>query len=243
MDQATVKERVSSGCEQLDKLLGGGFRRGSSILVAGGSGTGKTTLTCMYMLETHRRGEKVLCMNFEHPLSMLVSNMRSIGIDLQPPLESGSLRYLAALPESEGTEQHLLKMLDVMDEFQPNHLVVDAISACKRIGTEKAGFEYLVRVMAACKSRGITCLCTNQIILAEEITHLSGIGLSSLVDTMIALQYVDDGVEMTRRLLVVKSRGSAHSMSYHPFAITDGGIDLDVPEGASDGDVVRRPGQ
>ncbi len=92
------------------------------------------------------------------------------------------------------------------------------------MGSEHAGFDFLVRLLTACKEKGVTCLYTNQVTESEQAAELSGYGISSLVDTLILLQYADDGRRLSRQLLVIKSRGSKHSLCYHPFSITDRGV-------------------
>jgi circadian clock protein KaiC len=130
MAQETSPERISTGHEALDAILGGGFFRGACILLAGPSGAGKTTLACTFARRACDRGERVLYVNFEESAEALVDEMQSTAIDLRPAREDGTLHILAAMPESAGVEQHLLDILDAMDAVPPRHVVVDAISAC-----------------------------------------------------------------------------------------------------------------
>ncbi|MFO8013736.1 MAG: circadian clock protein KaiC [Phycisphaerae bacterium] len=232
MAQKTSPKRVSTGHATLDEILGGGYFAGSCILLAGPSGAGKTTLACTFVRDACRRGERVLYVDFEESAEALVDEMQSTGIDLRPALEDGTLRVLVAMPESAGIEQHLLDILDAIESFSPRHLVVDAISACRRMGSEPAAFDFLVRLLTACKVRGITVFYTNQVAELEQTTQISGSGISSLVDVLLAMQYVDDGERLRRRLVVIKSRGTKHSMRYHDFTIGDCGIALDGAERA-----------
>lgn len=224
LEQSAPGRRLSSGCESLDECLGGGFQCGTSILLAGASGTGKTTLACLFVREACRQTQRVLYVTYEESQTSLFAGMLSVGIDLQSAVDAHALRVLTLFPESTGIDGHLLTILDAIDAFGPAHIVIDAISACDRMGSEQAAFDFLIRLIMTCRGRGITCLYTNQTSQAEAITRISGVGISSLVDTLIALQYWDDGRELRRRLLVVKSRGSRHSMAYHPFTITDNGL-------------------
>ena len=226
-------ERVSSGNRRLDALLGGGFARGSSVLVTGTSGTGKTTVACTFAFEVQRRAEKVLFVGYEESEDALCANMRSVGLDLSSAIEGGGLRIMTALPEAAGAEQHLLNILDALDAFAPDHLVLDAVSACERMGSERAAFDFLVRLIATCRARGILCLATNQNLEKETIGAISGAGISSLVDTLVALHYADDGRALSRRLMVVKSRGSSHSHAYHPFRIGEHGLELEAESAGS----------
>ncbi|HEV1993510.1 MAG TPA: circadian clock protein KaiC [Candidatus Acidoferrum sp.] len=218
--------KVSSGQSQLDDVLAGGYKRGASVLIVGTAGAGKTTLACMFALATCRRGERVLYLNFEESPESMVGSMLSPGLGLRPLIKSGTLVVRSYLPEAMGVEEHLFHALKALDEFQPQHVVVDSISACQRMGSEGAAFEYLMRLMNACKERGITCLYISQATGLDIVTEISGIGISSITDTIVLLRHVPIGGVMKRELIVMKSRGSKHSEQFHEFRITDRGIDL-----------------
>lgn len=227
LDQAVRHERMSSGCEALDECLGGGYRRGTSILLAGASGTGKTTLACSFALSACAQGQKVLYVNYEVSPDVLIADMAGVGIDLQPAIDHGVLHVHARFPESAGVDEQLLDVFDKIDSIEPDHVVVNAISACERMGSEEAAFDFIVRLLTTCRGRGITCFFTNQTVWDEDITDITGAGISSLVDTLLVLRYVDDGRALHRQLVVVKSRGSRHSMTYRPLSITDRGIAIE----------------
>jgi circadian clock protein KaiC len=125
-----------------------------------------------------------------------------------------------------GVEEHLFHALEALDEFQPRHVVVDAISACRRMGSEFHAFEYLMRLLNVCKERGITCFYLNQATSLDIIAEVSGIGISSIIDTVVLLRHLPIGDAMKRQLIVMKSRGSKSSDQFHEFRITDRGIDL-----------------
>ncbi|MDT8388123.1 MAG: circadian clock protein KaiC [Thiogranum sp.] len=222
-DIATA-ERISSGDATLDHVLGAGYRRASCVLLAGPSGAGKTLFACTFARAAGERGEKVLYVSFEESSSSLIDNVLNAGIDLRPGLEAGTLKVMTALPESTGVEQHLLRIVDAVVAEDPAHVVVDAISACHRMGSTKAAFDFLVRLLTACKQQGVTCLLTSQTAQRSSIDDLSGQGISSLVDTLVSLQYADLGTGLQRRVLVIKSRGSHHSMAYHDLKITNQGF-------------------
>jgi circadian clock protein KaiC len=217
-------DTVSSGQVQLDGLLGGGYKSGTGILIVGTAGAGKSTLACVFVEAACARGERVLYLNFEESLESMVSNMQSAGLLLQPPVDSGRLVIQSWLPEATGVEEHLLRALNALDEFRPDHLIVDAISACERMGSKHAAFEYLMRVLDACKRRGITCIYINQATSADVVSEISGIGISSIIDTVIVLRQLPVDGEMERQLIVMKSRGTKHSEQFHDFQITDRGI-------------------
>ncbi len=220
---------VSAGQSELDAVLGGGYCRGASVLIAGPTGSGKTTLACTFAQAACRRQERTLYVSFEESREALTGAMLSPGIDLRPLLEDGSLEILTAMPEALGAEHHLLRIFQRIDDFEPEHLVVDAISAARRIGSEQAAFDFLIRLLNRCKERGITCIYVNQTGGAVSMEVLSGIGISSLIDAIVMLGFVRSGCEMERTLLVLKSRGRNHSNKFHKFSISSKGVALKTP--------------
>jgi circadian clock protein KaiC len=220
-------KKVSSGLAGLDAMLDGGIRRAACILIAGSSGTGKTTLASAFARAACHRHEKVLYLNFEESQEAMIAGMLSAGIDLRPALRTKRLMVQTALPESMGSDNHLIRVLEAIDRFKPDHLILDAISACVRMGSEQAAFDYLMRLVALVKERGITCILTNQITaLMGGGEELSGIGFSSVVDAVIQLRFVDAGQEIGRQILIIKSRGSGHSNRRESYYITEQGIEF-----------------
>jgi circadian clock protein KaiC len=208
----------------LDAALGGGYRRNACVLIAGASGTGKTTLATTFVAAASARGERVLYISYEESPAALQKAVLNAGVDLQPAIDAGNLKLVCRLPESMGSDEHLFDNLVVLNSFKPDHVVVDAISACHRMGSGKAAFDYCIRLSNACKGRGITCLFINQLRNSTSFEELSGLGFSSLVDAVIQLQLelVDD--ELQRSLLILKARGCRHSHRRHDFQISDDGI-------------------
>ncbi len=223
-------EKMPTGIERLDVILGGGYRRASCVLFAGEPGTGKTTLACTFTQAACTRGEKVLYISFEESQDALIGNLRSSGSDLSPCVQAGRLKFLTNFPEAMGAEEHYLRALTHIEAFRPAHVVVDAISACERMGGKQAAFDYLMRLLNACKERGVTVFLINQTTGREDRLEISGNGISSMVDTAILLAYREERGETKRLLQVLKSRGSAHSNRQWEYAITDRGIVLRVPE-------------
>ena len=221
--------KVSSGQAWLDGVLSGGYKSGTSILIAGTTGAGKTTLACVFAQAACLRGERVLYLNFEESSDSMVSNMLSPGLALQPLIKKGTLVVRAYLPEAMGVEEHLFHALKNLDEFEPKHVIVDAVSACKRMGSEQAAFDYLMRVLNACKERGITCIFINQTAGLDGVAEISGMGISSTIDSILLLRHIPLDAGITRQLIVMKARGSKHSEQFHEFRITDRGIDLANP--------------
>jgi circadian clock protein KaiC len=218
---------VSSGNTQLDSVLGGGYRRASSVLLAGASGTGKTTIANTFVKAACDRGEKVLYLGFEESEEAMVATMLSPGIDLRPAIKAGLLKVVTALPEAFGTEKHLIRAFQMIDEFKPDHVIVDAISSFERMGSDRAAFEFAIRLVNWCKDKGITVILVNQSSGgSEDRQTISGLGISSTIDAILWLRFVEAGNKLKRVLLVIKSRGSKHSSQYHDFRITDHGIEL-----------------
>jgi circadian clock protein KaiC len=226
LGHAPLGEHVSIGQTDLDIILGGGLRRASCTLISGTTGTGKTTLASTFARAACLRGDKVLYLDFEESQDALISGMLSAGIDLRPAIQASCLKILAMLPEAIGAEEHLIRTVDTLDVFQPAHLVLDAVSSIARMGSEQAAFDFLVRLLNIAKERGITILLINQTAGFMHEHEISGVGISSLVDTVIFLRYVESGGEINRNLLVLKSRGSRHSNQYREYRITDDGIQI-----------------
>ncbi len=220
--------RMSSGTAWLDDALDGGFKRGTSVLISGTAGSGKTTLACLFTRAACLRKERVLYLNFEESPESMVSNMLSPGLDLQPLVDTGRLAIRCYLPEAMGVEEHLFHSLADMETCRPTSVIVDAISACRRMGSDQAAFDYIMRILNACKEQGITCICLNQSASRDVVEDISGIGVSSLIDTAILLRHLPVGAAMVRQLIVMKARGSKHSEQFHEFRITDQGIDLET---------------
>lgn len=215
-----------TGINRLDDLLGGGFRAGASILLSGSSGTGKTTVACTFASAASQRGERVLYISFEESTESLLGAMTSVGIDLAPAVATGRLRILTAMPESLGVENHLLRIFRALDDFLPDHIVIDAVSAVRRMGTERAAFDFLARVINRCRASGITCIMINQIDPSDSLERIGGFAITSVLDVLIRMEQTWRPWTHERRLLIIKSRGGRHSHVPHVFAITDQGIDV-----------------
>ncbi len=220
---------VPSGIEELDAMLGGGYRRGSAVLISGTSGTGKTILVASFARAAASRGEKVLYIDFEESEAMLVGSVASAGVDLRPALEAGLLRVQATAAESVGVEEHLINAHRLFDAFAPDHVILDAASSSDRLGGAQAAYAYLVRLINLCRNYGRTLLMPNQLSGMESSEAVSGLGISSLVDGVVFLRQHENNGEITRTLLVLKARGAAHSNQAREFRITGSGIAILPP--------------
>ena len=219
-------ERVSTGIARLDEMLGGkGLFRGSSALISGTAGSGKSSIAAQAAQAACARGERCLYFAFEESPEQIVRNMRSIGIDLQPWCDQGRLQFHAARPTLYGLEMHLAQIHKCVEEFQPHLVVLDPITNFLMSGTQSQVKGMLIRLIDYLKSKQITGIFTS---LTEGGTSLeqSEVGVSSLIDTWILLQFLDSGGERNRVLYILKARGMAHSNQVREFVMTDEGVDL-----------------
>ncbi|CAN5892306.1 circadian clock protein KaiC [soil metagenome] len=225
LDYPVSEERVSTGVAALDSTFqGGGSFRGSSVMVSGTAGTGKSSLAAMFANATCARKEKTLYFALEESTSQVVRNMRSIGIDLAQRENKKLLQIHAARPTLFGLEMHLVRMHQAVEKFQPSAVIVDPISSLITSGSENEVKSMLVRLFDYLKVKQITCLVTS-LTDAGEIES-SGIGISSLIDTWVKVRDIEISGERTRGLYLVKSRGMGHSNQVREFLISDTGVDL-----------------
>jgi circadian clock protein KaiC len=218
------QEAVSTGVEDLDAMLGiGGYYRGSSVLISGLAGTGKSTFGASFVEAACRRGEKCLYFAFEESPDQVMRNMRSVGIDLKRHYDAGLLRFEAARPSLYGFEMHLARMNRDIEQFQPAILVVDPISAFRGPSTEIHAT--LVRLADICKTRGITALFTSLSAAGDQMTE-SERSVSSLMDSWISLEDLEANGERNRVLYLLKSRGMNHSKQLREYRLTNNGIHL-----------------
>jgi len=234
LDYNVSSERISTGVERLDAMLGGkGFFKGSSVLISGTAGTGKSSLAAFFIDAACRRGERSLYLSFEEPPQQIMRNMASIGIDLGQWLKKDMLSFQSMRVTTLGLEMHLSLMLKTIQDFNPHVVVIDPISNLNSIGTGRDAKAVLTRMIDFMKMNGITSLFT-------DLAH-SGIGMettetqiSSLMDTWILLRDIELNGERNRGLYILKSRGMPHSNQIREFMITRNGLDLiDVYIGSS----------
>jgi circadian clock protein KaiC len=233
LDHSASVERVPTGVARLDTMLGGeGFFRGSSILVSGTAGSGKTSIAAHFADATCRRGERCLTFLFEEAPSQLLRNMRSIGLDLQPWVEQGLLRFHAARPSFSGLETHLAVMLAEIEGFEPGVVIVDPMSSFAGLGSLFEVKAMWLRLVDYLKGRGVTLLLISLTATGGALEHTE-VEISSLIDTWLLLRDMEANGERNRGLYVLKSRGMAHSNQIREFLLTDHGVELtDVYLGA-----------
>ncbi|HSD53839.1 MAG TPA: circadian clock protein KaiC [Burkholderiales bacterium] len=224
--QAASTERVSTGVPQLDTMLGGdGVYRGSTVLVSGTAGTGKTSLAAHFAHATCGRNERCLMFAFEESPSQLMRNMRSIGLDLEPWVRKGLLRVHASRPTFTGLEMHLATMHKQVQAFRPAMVIVDPISNFVSAGSTSQAAQMLVRLLDFLKSDGVTAVFTDLTSSGSPL-EATAVGISSLVDTWLLVRNVELNGERIRALDVLKSRGMAHSNQAREFVLSRHGIEL-----------------
>jgi circadian clock protein KaiC len=233
-------ERISSGIPRLDAMLGGkGFYRGSSVLVSGTAGTGKSSLGAFFVDAASRRGERSLYFAFEESPQQIVRNMRAIGLNLDPWVKKGLLQFHASRPTLYGLETHLAVMHKQIQEFKPRAVVIDPISNLISTGSVTEVRSMLLRLVDFLKSQKITALFTSLSSQGDGSLEETEVGVSSIMDSWLLLRDIELGGERNRGIYVLKSRGMAHSNQIREFLISSKGIDIrDVyvgPEGVLTG--------
>ena len=226
LNHKVSNERVSTGIPRLDAMLGGrGFFRGSSILLTGTPGTGKTITAACFAQAAARRGERVLFFSFEESPDQIIRNMHSIGVNLEPFVKSGLLRLRAARPTLYGLEMHLATMFKEIASFQPHAVIIDPITSLMVAGTDYETKGMVTRLIDYLKGGQVTSLFTS-LTHGGHALQQSEIAMSSLMDSWLLLQDLEGNGERNRVLYVIKARGMAHSNQVREFLISNRGIDL-----------------
>ena len=232
-------QRVSSGIPSLDKMLEGkGFFRGSSILVSGTAGTGKTSIAAIFAHATCKRKERCIYFAFEESPQQIIRNMQSIGIDLKADIDNGLLQMHAARPTLYGLEMHLVDIHKKVKKFKPRAVILDPITNLVTVGTVSEVKSMLIRLIDFFQTEQITVMFT-ALSLNTIVNEQTDEGVSSLVDAWLLVRDIESNGERNRGMYIMKSRGMKHSNQVREFVITDEGLDLvDVylgPEGVLTG--------
>jgi circadian clock protein KaiC len=226
LNHQVSNERIATGIRRLDAMLGGrGFFRGSSILLTGTPGTGKTIISANFAQTAARRGERVLYFSFEESPHQIIRNMHSIGLRLEPLVKQGLLRFHSARPSLYGLERHLTTMFKEIATFKPHVVIIDPITSLMHSGTETEGKGMVTRLIDFLKASQVTSLFTS-LTQGGHALQQSEAAMSSLMDAWILLQDFEGNGERNRVLYVLKARGMAHSNQIREFLISDRGIDL-----------------
>ena len=226
LEHKVSNERISTGVREFDEMLGGrGFYRGTSILLSGSAGTGKTTLANAFVDATCRRGERCLYFAFEESAAQIMRNMRSVGIKLAPHVKKGLLKYHVARPSQYGLEMHLVTMYDSINEFKPSLVIMDPITDFTTVGNAAEIKSAVTRIVDFLKSQQITGLFIAVTSEADEADR-SVVGISSMIDAWISVRNLENNGERHRGLFILKSRGMAHSNQIRSFRLTNEGIKI-----------------
>lgn len=226
MKHVAGTERVPTGVPRLDAMMGGrGFYRGSSILISGTAGAGKTSLAAHFASAAAARGERCLWFAFEESASQICRNMRSIGLELEAAVASGFLRFHAERPTMSGLEFHLVTIHRLVREFAPRVVIVDPVSNFTSLGSEAEISAMLVRLIDFFKTQGITAVFTS-LNSGGHYQESTQVGVSSLMDAWLLLRDLENGAERNRVMHLLKSRGMAHSNQVREFLLTDRGVEL-----------------
>jgi circadian clock protein KaiC len=230
LEQPGTSKRVSTGIPSLNKLFksGKGYTKGSTTLVSGTAGCGKTSFGGAFALASCKRGERCLFFSYEESAGQLIQNMKSIGIDFEPYIKKGLLKIVALRPSFFGLEMHLLNVYKLVDSFKPKSVVVDPLTSLVGEGDQREVSSMITRMIDLFKSRSITTFFTS-LVSGASLSNPSGeIGVSSLIDTWITVRMVEDkeGLKRTREVIIVKSRGTNYDADVHKFILSDDGIFL-----------------
>lgn len=219
-------ERVSTGVPRLDRMLDGGYFRGSSVLVSGAPGSAKTTLAGAFAEAACRRGERVLYVSFDEAGPQIVRNLSSVGIDLAACEAAGTLRIYSTRTESRSAEEHLSALKQQIRDFEPRHMVLDPISALAKTGGQVAAVHAALRLLDYARALGITTFETSLMSIDQSDDESTNMQISTIADTWLHLAYVIHGGERNRTLTIVKSRGMRHSNQVRELILSGDGISL-----------------
>jgi circadian clock protein KaiC len=242
LNQPGTAKRVSTGIPSLDKMFkGAGYTRGSTVLVSGTAGTGKTSLAAAFAIESCKRGERCLFLSYEESSGQLVQNLSSIGFHFAPLVKKGLLKIVSTRPSFFGLEMHLLEVYKIIADFKPQAVVIDPLTSLIGQGNQLELQSMLTRMIDLLKSDGITAFFTSLVSATAQNDTSGEIGVSSLIDTWIVVRELEEneGRKRIRGLYIVKSRGMGHSSDVHKLVLSDNGIDL-VP---MDADATAGPKQ
>jgi len=224
--ESAPTERVSSGVERLDNMLGGGYYRGAAILLSGAPGTAKTTLCGSFILAACLRGERSLYVGFDESAHEIVRNLRSVGIDLAPHIASGLLQMQSIRSSLTGAEEHIGTLRKLIDVHQPRCFVIDPLSAILNIGSDATRRRLPEQLLALTKSVGITLVCSSLLSSNDALNEGSSIQVSTVADTWIHISYAVRSGERNRAITIVKSRGTEHSNQVRELILSSDGITL-----------------
>ncbi|HEX6308376.1 MAG TPA: circadian clock protein KaiC [Longimicrobiales bacterium] len=227
--QRSSQVRITSGNEQLDVMCGGGFFRDSIVLVSGATGTGKTLMVTEFMDGGAAQGERCLLLAFEESREQLFRNATGWGTDFEAMERDGLLKVVCDYPEVTGLEDRLLAIKGLVEEFRPNRVALDSLSALERAGSDKGFREFVIGLTSFIKHQEIAGLFTSTTPTLMGGTSITESHISTLTDSIILLRYVENFGEMKRGITVLKMRGSQHDRDIREFLIDQHGMHVGRP--------------
>jgi circadian clock protein KaiC len=229
LKQKSSNVRITSGNQSLDQMCGGGFFRDSIILISGATGTGKTLITTEFVAGGVEHGERCLLFAFEESREQLFRNAIGWGRDFARMEEEGKLRVICKYPEVAGLEDHLIAMKSEIEDFKPNRVAIDSLSALERVSTVKGFREFVIGLTSFIKHQEIAGLFTSTTPTLTGGTSVTETHISTITDSIILLRYVEMYGEMRRGVTVLKMRGSMHDKDIREFTIDDQGMHIGKP--------------
>ncbi len=229
LKQRSSQARVTSGNVELDRMCGGGFFRDSLILASGATGCGKTLMTAEFISGGADNGERCLLLAYEESREQLIRNAIGWGIDFEKHERQGLLRVVCAYPESAGLEDHLIRMKREIDQFKPDRVAVDSVTALERVGSRNGFREFIISLASFVKHHEIPGLFTATTATLMGGPSITEAHFSSITDTIILLRYVEMLGEMRRGITVLKMRGSKHEKDIREYSIDEHGMHIGKP--------------
>ncbi|HEX2273358.1 MAG TPA: circadian clock protein KaiC [Acidimicrobiales bacterium] len=229
MRQRASQERVSLGNAELDAMYGGGAYRDTVTFVSGPTGVGKTIMASTFIAAGIAAGERCLLQSFEESREQILRNALSWGMDLEAMERSGLLRVVSEYPEVASLEDHYVSIRQLLDEFQPQRIVIDNLSALERVATQRGLRDFIIGLTSFLRQHDVSSLftsATTSLLGTQSVTESHA---SALTDAIVLLRYVEVGGAVRRALAVLKVRGSAHDGRIHEFTIDDSGVHIGEP--------------
>jgi len=229
LKQTSSNTRITSGIPELNSMCDGGFFRDSIILVSGATGCGKTLMVTQFIFGGLKNDERCLLFAFEESQGQLFRNASGWGIDFEQMGKEGKLRVVCSYPETAGLEDHLIKIKAEIDDFKPNRLALDSLSALERVSSVKSFRDFVIGLTSYIKLREIAGLFTCVTPNLMGGTSITETHISTITDSIILLRYVEMYGEMHRGLTVLKMRGSMHDKDIREFNIDSTGMHIGKP--------------
>jgi circadian clock protein KaiC len=224
-----LDERVSTGIERLDEMIGGGFYRATNALITGSSGAGKSMLAGAFIEAACRRSERALFISFDENSHDIARDLAKVGIDLAPYLESGLLRMQSVRTEAASSEEHFMRIKRLIAEHKPRCVAIDPLSALARVGGGLAARAVAERLIYICRNAAVTVLFTSLLEGFDQQLETTTLHVSTISDSWIQVTYPLEDGERNRALSIIKSRGSKHSTQQRKLIFSDTGISLGDP--------------